>query len=69
MALALICLLFAGFNIPPRLIVHWGWMGMAFWCAAILWPAIAAYNILYVLAVLLVIVIVLLLLRPPRPLA
>lgn len=66
MAFALFFLVLAALNVPARLGLTWGWTGLAFWCLAILWPALVGYNILYLgIAVIILLLLIILLRRYP----
>lgn len=63
MLLGFILLVFAATGVPSRLGLGWFPAGMACWCLAVQWPALAAFGPLYVLGAILVVLLIIVILR------
>lgn len=63
MIVGFVCLVFAATGVPNRFGLQWGWTGMALWCLATIWPALAGFGVLYVLLVIVAVLLIILILK------
>lgn len=63
MIVAFILLVFAATGVPNRFGLAWGWAGLALWCLAVMWPAIAGFGALYVLGVIVAVLLIIVILK------